>query len=433
MVWCGVVIFPAFGVLDYLLVPDWKLFVIARLIISFCLVLILVFNKISYVKGLLMAHLSTQLVFQTLMWMLSQLPTTELFFIYSLNACTAFIASAVFLLWKIKHSVFLFLSSLASFTLFYILFSPLTPLQIISNGALLMFSIMLVVQIYVYYRYKLTCKDYHGEQFLKEVNQELRFKNFKIEQQNVEIQKQKENLEELNALKDKLIFIVSHDFRSPLQSLKGVLSLMENSANLSPAEFSQLASGIRHQVDSTYTFLENLLMWAKSQMNGVQTRFMPLNLRELNDENMGLLSSYALQKKISIRNEVNPNHFGIGDMDMVRLVLRNLLTNAIKFSDVGGLIIIRSELKGEEVIVSVKDYGMGMSPDELESLFVTTKTISKMGTLMEKGTGMGLMLCKEFVEKNNGFLGVSSEAGNGSCFSFSLKKHEVAAMEAHAV
>lgn len=421
MIWCGVIIFPLFGLLDFLWVSEWKLFLYARLVGAVLLALLLFAHRRFRLSSTAIALLSTHCVCIILMWMMSQLKTTQLFFIYTLNTSTAFIASALFLLWDFRNSIILLLTSIFAFLLFQKLYSPLSVSEIVSYGSLPLLTVAIMSQLYVYFRYQMTRRDYETQEYLNVINQELKDKNVQINRQNNEIQLQKENLEQLNSMKDKLLVIVSHDFRSPLHSLKGVLNLLEDTSMLSPSEISAIAKSLRLQLDHTYNFLENLLLWTKNQMNGASMLLANLPIKSLVDENIGLLEPMAKDKNLKLYNLTDDNHLALADIEMVRLVVRNLIVNAIKYSFAGGEIYIRSERKADEIILSIQDSGLGILQEDQDKLFDNRLPISKIGTGKEKGTGFGLMLCRDFVSKNGGRFWLVSKPGEGSTFYFSLK------------
>jgi signal transduction histidine kinase len=264
MIWCGIFIFPAFGLLDYLTVPNWKLFLAVRMASALVLAGLLIVDKLYSIRSELLAHISTQTVLNSLMWMLSYIDDPGVFSIYAINTCTGFIASAIFLLWRPLNSVFLFTGTLSSFIILHFFYSSLSVFEIIANGTLLLFTIALMAQFYVYFRYKMTSRDFRTQEYLNKINIDLRIKNSTIELQSHEIKAQNRNLEELNNLKDKLFLIISHDFRSPLQSLRGILNLIEQSVHLSPDDFKILSKGMQMKVDAASGFLENILIWTKS-------------------------------------------------------------------------------------------------------------------------------------------------------------------------
>lgn len=426
MVVCGVFIFPAFGILDYLLVPNWVEFVAVRILGSSLLVVgITIYRKHRH-GSLFLAHFSTQVVFTCLMWMISQQTTPLLFFLYAINSCTAFIASALFLLWDYKHSLILATVSLITYLLFQFLYSPLTHVYILSSGSFLLFTIIIMSQLYVNYRYRSVRKDFQMQEYLNILNQELTAKNTHIAVQNKEIKKQKEHLQQLNHTKDKLLMIVSHDFRSPLHSLNGAVQLLNKPDRLTREEISHLVQGLRTQLNHTEVFVENLLRWVKDQINGSTINLVPLPIKELVREVVDLLEPVGWAKQLTLRNETSELHTGLADPDIFRLIMRNLLNNAIKFSFPGGEVIIRSALQGGEVILSIQDFGTGISKEDQELLLATGPAFTRIGTSQEKGTGFGLQLCKEFISKNGGRFWIDTLEGKGSTFYFSLRSAESA-------
>lgn len=421
MIWCGVFIYPAFGILDYLIVSDWKIFLAVRLVGVLLLVLLLVYDNYAKLRPELLAHISTQVVINSLMWMLGQVGDVQTFSIYAINSSTGYIASALFLFWRPIHSIALLISNLAFFLLFIFLFSPLSWVDVLSNGSFLLFTLGLMSQFYIYYRCKVVSSDFKVQQQLSSLNAELWSKNYQIEKQSTEIVKKNTDLVKLNSLKDRLFIIISHDLRAPLQSLKGVLELINKSVNISADEFRFLTRGIKVKVDVTYNLMENLLFWTRSQMAGFSVKPTSVNVHEIVNDCLSLVDSVADKKRIKFHNKSDPDHFVRSDLDMVRLIIRNLIMNAMKFSFEEGTITIQSKRVDSEIIVSVIDNGVGMSKEESEKLFGKVYTDSKTGTSNEEGTGLGLMLCKEFIEMNNGKIWVVSEEGQGSEFSFSLK------------
>ena len=247
----------------------------------------------------------------------------------------------------------------------------------------------------------------------------IRINKLLLEHQD-EIKKRSQELEQLNQVKDKFFSIISHDLRSPINALSGILDLMAKD-QISPTEFSTLNKELRLQFNHTKTLINNLLDWTLLQMDKLKIQVEKIDLHVLADNNIKLLSSLHY-KEIKIDNKIAPLSFATGDNNMINLVLRNLLTNAIKFSEAGDLIEVGAKLDGENYIVSVKDSGVGISPEVQKILFEKTSGYSTRGTANEKGTGLGLILCKEFVERNGGKIWLESELGKGSTFFFTIKK-----------
>lgn len=235
-----------------------------------------------------------------------------------------------------------------------------------------------------------------------------------------EIKRRKDELEQLNQVKDKFFSIISHDLRSPMNALSGILNLMEGD-NISREEFSTLTKELRTQFNHTRTLINNLLDWALFQMDKLKIQPEKIELSGLVDENFNLLSSMHL-KEMKLVNKVPANTYGWGDLNMLNLVLRNLILNAIKFSKAGGDIEISATEKDGLITIGVRDFGVGIQPEVQKILFEKTMGYSTRGTANEKGTGLGLILCKEFVEKNGGTIWLESEVGKGSTFYFTLRK-----------
>ncbi len=256
-------------------------------------------------------------------------------------------------------------------------------------------------------------------------NELLRAQKLEIEQQNnslsklnSELTEQKKEVEALNSVKDKLFSIISHEFRSPLNSLKGTLTLMEIGA-LSDAEIGDISKELSDKINSTSIFLENLLNWAKSQMSGFNAipEYIVLNL--LAEENIQLLKPIATKKNIFIENNIPEESKVYADPNMINLILRNLISNAIKFSLPGGVIEINCEKNKDHQTVSVKDYGIGMTKETINMLF-KMHTFTTRGTANERGTGLGLYIAKNFIETNGGKIWVESNVGTGTTFSFTV-------------
>ena len=248
----------------------------------------------------------------------------------------------------------------------------------------------------------------------------LFYGNRKINRSNILLEQQTAQLERINSTKDKLFSIISHDFRSPLNSLKGVLALLENK-NLSQVEFSDLAEKLKKNFNAVSNDLENLLQWSLAQLQGIQTNSGRINVYPIVQEHVALFQEIAKSKEVKIENKIGQDLFAMADEDHIRLVLRNLINNAVKFTPPGGSVEISSHHENPYVEISVKDTGVGIGSEQLENLFQKDKPVSTVGTNREKGVGLGLLLCQEFVENNGGQLNVASELGKGSVFSFTLR------------
>lgn len=237
-----------------------------------------------------------------------------------------------------------------------------------------------------------------------------------------EMETRSEELERLNQVKDKFFSIISHDLRSPINALAGLLDLLDKGA-VRPEELSRHIHELKSRFNHTRTLLNNLLDWTLLQMDKLNLQATRIDLHKLVDENIQLLGSIP-NKQISLHNKVPQNTIGFADSNTVNLVIRNLMTNAIKFTNDGGEVVIGAEDHETDWLITVRDNGVGMNDDVLKILFDKTSPYTTRGTANEKGTGLGLILCKEFVEKNGGRIFVQSEEGKGSKFSFTVPKPE---------
>ncbi len=229
-------------------------------------------------------------------------------------------------------------------------------------------------------------------------------------------------LEDLNKLKDKLLSIVSHDFRSPLNSLKGTLSLFL-SGSLSKQEFNTLTENLVDKLDNTYNLLENLLNWAKSQMQGMKVHPKKMNLKAISEDCINLLSPIAESKSVKITSRIKSSIVAFADHEMIKLVIRNLMSNAIKYTTSGNEVILDAQQNKDTVTISVVDNGTGISKENQDKLF-KLESFSTRGTSNETGMGLGLLLCKDFVDKNGGEIGFESALEKGSTFYFTLPAKE---------
>jgi signal transduction histidine kinase len=235
-----------------------------------------------------------------------------------------------------------------------------------------------------------------------------------------EMEKRSEELERLNQVKDKFFSIISHDLRSPINALAGLLDLLDKGA-LTTDELPKHIRELKVRFNHTRTLLNNLLDWTLLQMDKLNLQAAKIDIFHIVEENIQLLMSVQ-SKDIRLINEVPQNAIGFADSNTINLVIRNLMTNSIKFTNDGGTVKITGQEKPSEWLIAVTDNGVGMPNDVLKMLFDKTAPYTTRGTANEKGTGLGLILCKEFVEKNGGKIWVESEEGKGSTFSFTLPK-----------
>ena len=235
------------------------------------------------------------------------------------------------------------------------------------------------------------------------------------------LQESEASLRELNATKDKFFSIIAHDLKSPFNSILGLSSLLEEQVKEKNYEgIEEFAALIQNSSQLAYTLLKNLLDWSRSQTGKLEFSPEYLEMGSLINEAINVLSNSAEQKAINIYQKLPGKLIAFVDRSMISTVLRNLISNAIKFTKPKGEIVVSAERTKTEISVTVSDTGVGIRQEDIFKLFRIDENHTTLGTQNEKGTGLGLIICKEFVEKHSGKIWVESEFGKGSKFSFSI-------------
>lgn len=232
------------------------------------------------------------------------------------------------------------------------------------------------------------------------------------------VKKYMQELETANATKDKFFSIIAHDLKSPFNAILGFSKLLFDDFNdFTDEEKLTIIENIKLSSESTYKLLQNLLEWAKMQTNQLIIRNEDIDVCILINDTIDLLKSQAEQKNIKIFSSVRFDTLIYADENIIKTVLRNLISNAIKFSYPGNKVKIFSEETNGAIKISVQDFGIGLTEEEKENIFKFDSKYKKTGTQNERGTGIGLMLCKEFIEINSGSLVFESTTDYGSTFS----------------
>ena len=228
-------------------------------------------------------------------------------------------------------------------------------------------------------------------------------------------------LQKLNADKDRFISILSHDLKSPFNSILGFSEILtEDIRKLNTDEIEDIARNINKSARNTLYLLEDLLAWAMMQQGKIIFKPQKLSLADICKNILEILNPNAVAKNITINYYIADSIKVFADIDMIKTVLRNLVSNALKFTNNGGTISVSSEENSENVTISISDNGVGIKAENITKLFNISEVITTKGTAEETGTGLGLLLCKEFVEKHGGKIWVESEVGKGSVFKFTL-------------
>jgi signal transduction histidine kinase len=235
------------------------------------------------------------------------------------------------------------------------------------------------------------------------------------------INQQTNELIKLNSDKDRFISIMSHDLKSPFSGILGLADfLMKNFPRLERVKILETVKQINKSARNTFELLEDILLWAKNQQGRIPFYPQLLSLRTICTDALEVLQSNASAKQINIKSDFSDQITVFADPEMLKTVLRNLVSNAIKFTNTGGIIKINVQQINSIAEIAISDNGVGIKPSELKKLFDISQVISKTGTAEESGTGLGLLICKDFIEKHGGRIWVESESGSGSDFKFTL-------------
>jgi len=265
-------------------------------------------------------------------------------------------------------------------------------------------------------------------QRLEHTNKQLAEKNMQIEKQQIQLQEAYEklsesekHLRELNATKDKFFSIVAHDLKNPFNTLIGFSDVLVN--NYDALGIEQMKEIHQHILSASrrgFNLLENLLEWSRAQTGRIKWKPEIIDLKDVIGDIMELLVSTANSKQIELIDNIPENSLVFADNNMINTVIRNLISNALKFTLPNGKVIVSCQQESMMRLISVEDNGLGISDEDQQKLFRIDVNHSTVGTADEKGTGLGLILCKEFIEKNNGTIWIESQLGKGSKFIFTL-------------
>lgn len=310
---------------------------------------------------------------------------------------------AVFFIQDIGHMFFTVTLSMISYFILTVVWRNF-QFQLEVNGVLYLFNHLIAI-VFIFFGLFLVKKENANYQ--------------------LQLSRQAAELRDLNNLKNKLFSVIAHDLKSPMYALRNVFHNIEK-YDMPAEDIKAMVPEVMKDLNYTTTLMENLLQWARCQMQTLEVMLTSVNIKNIASDVFNQLRIHADQKNIRLINNIKEDVFITGQYDMLQLVLRNLVSNAIKFTSAGGCVQIGVEQIYSQVEVYVKDSGIGIAPADLEKI-AHNEYFTTRGTCSEKGTGLGLMLCKEFLNKNHGSLHITSELGVGSRFSFLLKKAEKAA------
>lgn len=265
-------------------------------------------------------------------------------------------------------------------------------------------------------------KPFQKEEVVARIRTHLTVHQQKSELQllNHELNLMNEELEKANATKNKLFSLIGHDMRGPVNNIINLIKLLLEDA-IDEEERKELLNETLRSIQGTHGLLENLLYWSRAQKGELEFFEEELIVGETVEEVLYTLNSIIINKNIHVKLDIEPGQYTLTDRSMLMVVLRNLITNAVKFSHYGGTVTIRCVAENEKYKVTVEDNGVGMSEQDILKIMDPLVTHTTRGTGNEKGTGLGLIICKEFIEKSGGEFVIESEPEKGSIISFTLK------------
>lgn len=286
------------------------------------------------------------------------------------------------------------------------------------------FSLVSLIVVIIVFSYYTLLRRKHNR-VLKENYNTINQQKLLLEKNLQQLAENEQKLKKLNATKDKFFSIIAHDLRNPFNVMIGISDLLRSDSDIKDSEdFGMLIEGIFQAATSGYNLLENLLEWSRTQTGSIQFTPEPFPIAKVLSANQHLFQEAAKSKNITITWPSTSAQV-FADYNMVSFILRNLVSNALKFSYNGGKIeVLVSRKDNKRILCTIKDSGTGMSQETIDKLFKIEHSVQYDGTAEEKGTGLGLILCKEFVEKNGGNIYVESKLNQGSAFSFDLPEEK---------
>lgn len=348
----------------------------------------------------------------------------------------------------IKTLIPIYIIPVLLFVIFHLVFDTnITPKELAdySNPAVFMIGALIVAEIQERLRYKEFSLKYtlkeekirseklyqevlSKTQSLEKANTELESKRIKIElQRNMLIDQNKKLINSERELKnslqtkDKLFSVIAHDLRSPFTALVGLTKILtQNITKLESSKIVEQGDQIHESSKKLLTLIENLLYWSRSQTGNLTLFPERISLGQIVTDAISLYSDQARSKEIKFINETGLNHVAFADFETISTVVRNLISNALKFSHTNGVVTINANKEGGNTMLIISDTGVGISPEKLNEIFNIEKSAPTKGTNQEHGTGLGLLICKEFIEKNKGEIWVDSTEGEGTTFTVSL-------------
>jgi signal transduction histidine kinase len=420
LIWIAIVLVPLFP--DALFFDDESWMVLFAIRIG--IVLYLVMIQYAYVLGKVssrsMAYSSLIVLVFFLSYATSQVPIENVL-VYNLNYSAVFLISSLFLLWR-GYDTFVYVAiAFISYVFFSFLSDRLSVEYFVKEGGLLLFSIGFASVWLTHFRHNFFQKEQKFKRRLQESNTALSEQNDKLCKLNLQLEHSEKKEKDASLIKDKFFSIISHDLRSPISTVTSFIRVLnDKTIELSKEKESEILERLEESLQNVEILMDNLLNWARSQMGTLKLKFGVFDVRTIAMQSIQLFSEDMKRKKIEVVMNENTPAKAFGDKHTIDFIIRNLLANAVKFSNEGSQIEIEFGRKNKFLEISIADHGVGMNLEEIDKLLDPNVHFTKLGTSKEMGTGLGVQLCIDFVKKNNGELFIESEPGKGSKFIFIL-------------
>lgn len=425
MIWITIILVPIFPDAFFFEGTEWRPLFSIRVGLILYFILILYSNFIGNLSGNALAYLCLAPLVIFLSYVTSVVPAEHVL-MYNINFSAVFIISSFFLLWHWGHSLALGAIALLSYTFFAFNSDRLDVELFIKDGAFLLFSIAFAGIWLSRFRYQYFLKENALRRMLEINNKKLSHQNNELKHLNKQLIRSEEKQKQSSLIKDKLFSIISHDLRSPIGTVNGFIRILnDDSIDLDHEKVKEILCRLETSLKNVELLIDNLLSWARSQMGILKLRLEYFDLKEVSEECIELFIEDQKRKDLKVRLEEHTHTKVHGDKRTIEFVIRNLLANAIKFSNPGGTISFEFTRKNGYLFVSVIDQGVGMSEEDILKLLDPNTHFSKPGTNREMGTGLGVQLCIDFVEKNKGKFHITSKIGLGSKFTFSVPSHNI--------
>lgn len=402
------------------LVNLWIIFPIIDVLLGVICFLILLLNAKKYWKIAANTLCIVATLYTSFFFLVGGVRVVFLFFIPAILPILFFNKKASYLSFGLANFIILFTISL-------ILYKNNSLLHLPSHNYLptfiinIIFAFTIIFLIVVHFKNQIT----KNEKILTEQNRRLQQMTQEISSQRDELKANNNKLKVMNATKDKFFSIIAHDLRNPFNGILGFSDLLVKSlANNRIKDSVGYANIIYTSARNAFTLLENLLEWSRSQTGRITYHPQIVDFVRIVEKSVNVCKDFADGKGIELQISITENLSILADENMLNSVMRNLITNAIKYTPKGGRVTITAQASESLVEVAVTDTGIGMSSETMNKLFKIHEIDSKEGTEKEAGTGLGLLLCKTFIEKHGGKINVESELGKGSCFRFTIPQSQ---------